>query len=85
MAEEQSPKVYLVSAEQLQTLKAARNPEVAQVVSAIETQTIGSIPQRLRDKAAESKGTISEKYKAAVAEATAKFEEAKASRSGSTE
>ena len=72
--EEKSPKVYLVSAEQLQTLKAVRNPDIAATVSAIETQTIGSIPARLRDKAAEAKGTISEKYKAAVAEASAKLE-----------
>jgi hypothetical protein len=71
-----SPKVYLVSADQLEALKAVRNPQTAEVVSAIETQTIGSIPERLKAQAGEAKGTVSQKYVAAVKEAVAKVQSA---------
>lgn len=79
MAEEtKEPKVYIVSAEQLQALKAARSPEIHSTVSAIESQTIGSIPARLRDQAASAKGQISEKYRAALEQAAKQLDEAKA-------
>jgi hypothetical protein len=81
MAEEQSPKVYLVSTEQLQQLKTARSPEIASVVSAIETQTIGSIPARLQEKAQGAKGTIGPKVKEAL---QAKLAELQAQHGGST-
>jgi hypothetical protein len=82
MAEQsQSPKVYLVSTEQLDSLKSARDPAIKEVVSAIETQTIGSIPARLQEKAQGAKGTIGPQIKAAL---QAKLAELQAQQ-GSTE
>jgi hypothetical protein len=78
MAEEtKSYKAYLVTDEQLQALKATRNPQITEVVTAIEGQHVGSLRGAAAAKVGEAKGVVVEKYKAAINEAIAKVEAAR--------
>jgi hypothetical protein len=83
MTDGQTYRAYLVTDEQLQALKAARSPQTAEVVTAIEAQHVGALraaagaaagarADQARGAVGEAKTALIERYRAAIEQAIAK-------------